>query len=196
MTTAMESYLGWDLLPHRDDCARPEWSVDVRTEHSALRRRHDGVAHDCPNEECGHGDHYSRTTVRIVCQSCGTAHVMTGEETPERTSTAALGYGQEPRKAAGLYLYPGAPVLYGWERSEPYEYLVTAARVDRVQVGDVVGLITQSRGKRGAVRWSACAAPSPEGTYGYRPLRWTRAQADLRSIAAAAKWIAGAGESA
>ncbi|MFJ2174383.1 hypothetical protein ACIOHE_15895 [Streptomyces sp. NPDC087851] len=188
----MDSYLGWDLLAHQSGCKRPVWTVDVRTEQNAFRDRRDGVPHGCPNEECEHSDRRAETSVRIVCTSCGIAHVMKGEETPRRTSTAALGYGQPPRKVAGLYLYAGEPLLFGWGRSvddEPYEFLVTARRVDRVAEADVVGMIGQSRGKRGAVQWTACAVASTEGTFGYRPLRWLYAEQGFRSVAAAAKWI-------
>ncbi|MFE2940985.1 hypothetical protein ACFXKG_18270 [Streptomyces sp. NPDC059255] len=191
MTGAMDSYLEWDLLAHEPDCASPAWTIDTRTEYNAYRLRHDGVSHDCRNQECGHGDNFARTTLRIVCSCCGAAYVMTGEETPEATSTQALGYGQPPRRIAGLYLYPGEPLLHGWgESAGPHDQLVTARRVPRLQADDVIGQITQSRGKRGAVRWSACAVPSAEGTYGIRPLRWTRVEVDFRSVAAAAKWIA------
>lgn len=191
--SAQATYLGWDLLEHRQGCTRPVWTVDLRTE-TTYRPRHGGAEHSCPAVECGHSDRAEVTTVRIVCSSCGAAHLFKGD--PEHTrqkSTAALGYGQPPRRVAGLWLWPDAPLLHGWGNGadeEPWGYLVTAKRVDRVDETNVVGQIGQSRGARGAVRWSASAVPSKTGRYGVGPVRWSEATDGLRSVAAAAKWIA------
>lgn len=185
------AYLGWEALEHRQGCSRPVWTVDVRTE-DQFRPRHGGPEHACPNEECDHrGGRFEATTVRIVCSSCGAAHLFGGSEHVRRTSTQALGYGQPPRRAAGLWLWPDAPLI-GWgpNADEPWGFLVTRERVDRVTAADVVGEIQQGRGKRGGVVWSAAAVPAPDGRYGVGPVRWSRATEDLRSVAAAAKWIA------
>ena len=184
MTSALDSYLGWDLLTHRPGCARPSWTVDVRTTHDEFRSRHGGPVHDCQNGECGHGDKYTSTTVRIVCTSCGLTETITGEtgtgDTGRSTgSTRDLGYGLAPRRVAGLHLYPG----------EPHDFVVTVARVDRVTTADVVGQITQTLGRRGGVQWSATAVPAPDGRFGLGHIRWAHAQDGHRTVAAAAKWI-------
>ncbi|MER7874862.1 hypothetical protein ABTY63_15065 [Streptomyces solisilvae] len=197
MSTVQATYLGWEALAHRPDCRRPAWEVDVRTERGGrdLRSYSDDERrkHSCPDEDCTHGNTFDRITVRIVCRSCGLAHLISGEETG-RTSAEVkhLGYGMEPRRAAGLYLWPGEPWLaYGRAVSdEPHDFLVTRERVERVTAADVVGEIGQGRGKRGGVVWSAVAVPTPEGQYGVGPVRWSQAIEDLRSVAAAAKWIA------
>lgn len=193
MTSVQDTYLGWELLAHRPNCKRPEWGVDVRDDDYNIRNRHDGPDHSCPNEDCGHANRYTQTTVRIVCRSCGTAHVLHGENlTTTSASTAYLGYGQAPRKVAGLYLWPGEPWLsYGRAVSdEPHDFLVTGARVDRVSEADVVGQIVQGRGKRGAVVWTAAAVPG--GEYGIGRVRFAQVAEGLRSVAAAAKWIVAA----
>ncbi|WP_060952426.1 hypothetical protein [Streptomyces hygroscopicus] len=200
--SAQDTYLGWEALEHRPDCQRPSWEVDVRTERGGrdLRSYSDDQRrkHSCPDEYCGHGNTFDRITVRIVCRSCGLAHLISGEESEDtgRTSTGVkhLGYGMEPRRIAGLYLWPGEPWLaYGRAVSdEPHDFLVTRTRVDRVTAADVVGQILQGRGGRGAVRWSANAVANPEGQYGLGQLRFDQATEGLRSVAAAAKWIAAA----
>ncbi|MFE2600161.1 hypothetical protein ACFXCZ_27340 [Streptomyces sp. NPDC059396] len=193
MTVALDTYLSWELLTHRPHCKSPAWTVDIRTEDDAYRSLHDGERHECRNEDCGHGNSYARTTVRIVCTSCGVVELIKGEEVGRRhTSARYIGYGLPPRRVAGLFLYSGEPFL-SWDRldsPEPFDFVVTAERVDRVEQRHVVGMIQQGRGKRGAVKWIACAVPSPDGTYGYGHIRWAHA-ADHRSVGAAAKWIAG-----
>ncbi|MFE4649321.1 hypothetical protein [Streptomyces sp. NPDC056707] len=192
--TLQDTYLAWDALDHSSDCSRPEWTVDVRTDHDAFRARQAGLAHSCPTEGCDHSDRYDRTSIRIVCRSCGRAQIFTGDaESRQSTCTAALGYGQQPRKAAGLFLYPGEPLLFGWGNptdNDPTGYLVTRKAVDRVQADDLVGQIAQERGSRGAIRWTALAGPAADGPYGYGRVRWSQASEEMRSVAAAAKWIA------
>lgn len=194
MTVVQDTYLGWDLLRHFDSCTRPQWTVDVRREDNVFRARHGGEKHDCPNEGCYHGDRYERTTVRIVCTSCQMAHVIKSEEGLHSSSTknATHGYGQQPRKVAGLLLWPGEPFLsFGRLSSdEPWDYLVTRPGVTRVTEDDVVGLVQQTRGTRGAVKWSAVAVRSEAGPYGLSPLRFARAEERMASVSAAAKWTA------
>lgn len=193
MTQLLDTYLAWTELTHHTACARTQWTVDIRTEDDAFRGRHSGPAHACPNEDCDHTDRYERTTIRIVCTSCGVARLLTGDMESERaTSTLALGYGRPPRKLGGLFLYPGEPLLYGWgnaEDDDPTGYLVTRSRVDRVQTADVIGTIGQTRGPRRGIQWAATAVPSEDGPYGYGLIRWAQAEEGLRSVAAAAKWI-------
>ncbi|MEV8395630.1 MULTISPECIES: hypothetical protein [Bacillati] len=193
MSSVLDTYLGWELLSHAPQCKRPAWTIDIRTGDSKYRALHGGDRHACANEDCGHSSSYAETAVRIVCVSCGVAELVTGEGTGRSSgSTRHLGYGLQPRRVAGLYLYPGEPFL-SWGRlstSEPFDFLVTAERVERVEERHVVGEIAQGRGSRGAVRWSAAALPSEDGKYGYGRLRWTHVEVGLKSVAAAAKWIA------
>lgn len=194
MTSVQDSYLGWDLLAHRPECKRPSWTVELRDDHRGFRRTYEGPGHSCPNEDCGHDNRYTETTVRIVCSSCGSAHLLHGEDLKvTTTSTAHLGYGLAPRKVAGLYLWPGEPWLYIGRAvsDEPHDFLVTRNRVQRVSEADVAGTITQARGRRGGVLWSAAAVPSAEGPYGISSVRFARVAENLRSVAAAAKWISG-----
>ncbi|WP_299542089.1 hypothetical protein [uncultured Streptomyces sp.] len=196
MTLLQDTYLGWDELAHKPGCATPQWTIDVRTEPNAFRDRAATQPHGCPAAECGHGDRYEKTSVRIVCSSCGHARIMSGDSDGFRqTSTKALGYGQPPKKAGGLWLYPGEPLLFGWghgEHEEPEGYVVTRTRVDRVTADNVIGTIHKARGPRRGVKWEATAVPDPSGQYGLgNPVRWAHASEGLATVAAAAKWIAG-----
>jgi hypothetical protein len=195
MTTATSTYVGWDLLQHFDGCARPEWTVDVRTEDDVFRAREGGGKHECANEECEHrGDRFRQTTVRIVCFSCTRAHTLASEDCLSVGSAKTLtkGYGQPPRRMAGLLLWPGEPFLsFGrLATDEPWDYIITRPGVTRVTETDVVGSIGQGRGKRGGVCWSVAAVRSDDGPYGIRPLRFAHAETSLRTVAAAAKWAA------
>lgn len=194
MTTATSTYLGWDLLVHFKGCEKPAWTVDVRTKHDEWRGRDGGEKHDCPNEECWHSDRLTRTTLRIVCLSCSRAYMLDSEEELRAgsPSTITKGYGEAPRRVAGLLLWPGDPFLYFGRLStpEPWDFVVTRAGVTRVTEDDVVGVISQASGKRGARCWSVVAARSDEGPYGLSPLRFAHAAERLRTVAAAAKWTA------
>lgn len=194
MTSVLETYLGWDEPRHLAGCKRPAWSVDIRTDRDELRGRHGGEAHACPNEDCGHGDRYERTTVRIVCHSCDAAVVVQGEEAHASQGTTGYithGYGKPPRTVAGLLLWPGEPWLsFGRLSSdEPYDYVVTRKGVTRPAEADVVGIITQGRSKRRAVIWNAGALPTP-GKYARFNWGATNDDRPARTVAAAAKWIA------
>lgn len=196
---AIESHLGWELLSHRTACKRPAWTVDVKTDDYGLRKVYeDEGRHSCSNESCEHESRFDETTVRIVCRSCGVAHEIAGELTGRTTtSTRALGYGLPPRKVAGLFLHPGEPFLaYGRAVSdEPHDFVVTRDKTERVTADNVFGTISQHRGKRGAVQWTALAVPDPDGQYGYgRPVRFAHAREAFRTVAAAAKWIAAQAE--
>ncbi|WP_186343480.1 IBR domain-containing protein [Streptomyces sp. CFMR 7] len=198
MTQLLNTYLAWEELAHAPQCADPRWVVDIRTEHSVYRSITHGTPHTCPTPGCDHADRHDVTSVRIVCSSCGRARIISGGADAVRTtSTKALGYGQPPRKAGGLWLYPGAPLLFGWghgEDEEPEGYLVTRTRVDRVTTDNVIGAIFKDRGPRRGVKWVAVAAPAPDGEYGYGLVRWSRKAEALRSFTAAAKWISAQGK--
>ncbi|MEU0002568.1 hypothetical protein ABZ069_37305 [Streptomyces microflavus] len=195
--TLQATYLAWDPLEHRPDCATPSWTVDIRTEHNAYRSVANGERHACRRPECGHTDRYDETSVRIVCISCGIVHIMSGESGGLRTrSTKAIGYGRPPVRAGGVWLYPGEPLLHGWggEAAEPDGYLVTRTRVDRVTADNVIGAVHKERGPRRGVKWTGLAIPDANGRFGFNPVRWARAQDDLRSLTAAAKWVAAQGK--
>ncbi|MCW5252244.1 hypothetical protein [Streptomyces sp. SHP 1-2] len=190
MTTVVETYLGWQEPQHLAGCKRPSWAVDLRTDHDEYRRG--SSAHDCSAEDCDHGARYARTTVRIVCRSCSAAVVVRGEDAGiSEGAGVTRGYGLPPRAVAGLLLWPGEPWLNVGRLSsdEPYDFVVTRTGVTRVTETDVVGVITQHRGKRGAVVWEAAALPTPGR---YRRFDWTHQSdgAPLRTVAAAAKWVA------
>lgn len=201
------TYLGWERLTHARICKKPSWEVDVRTDDETRYRGRYGEprpAHKCDDEDCGHGNSFAQITVRVVCRSCGIAEVITGEHNDDTgrstTRISTLGYGMAPRKVAGLFLWPGQPwlALGRAATGEPHDFLVTATRPagDLVTAADVVGQITQSRGQRGGVVWNALAVADPAGPYGtYRVREGLVAfrfcqEGTLRSIAAAAKWIA------
>lgn len=197
MTTVQSTYLGWEQPEHLAGCKRPQWLVDFRTDEDEFRKRFGGDAHSCGNDECGHGDRYPRTTVRIVCPSCQAAVVIRGEACGTSrgvTANTTHGFGLPPRRVAGLLLWPGEPFLdLGRLRSdEPYDFLVTRPGVSRVTRADVVGVIMQTRGKRNAVTWSAATDPR-DSRYLRDRIDWSRHSGDdktLRSVTAAAKWIA------
>lgn len=192
---ARESYLGFDLLRHFNDCQRPAWTVDTRTEQDAYRERnrYSTAPHACPDEECGHGPRYARTTVRIVCLSCTRVYVIDSETGMSDTQASLLGYGLPPERKVGLLLWPGEPLLSFGRLADntPWDYIVTGPGVTRPTRDNLVGEISQTRGKRGAVLYSAVAGLSPDGEFGYGEFRWSAAATGLRSVVAAAKWIAG-----
>jgi hypothetical protein len=199
VTTVQSTYLGWEQPAHFEGCKRPQWLVDFRTDEDEFRYRYDGGdsgSHSCPNEECGHGDRYTRTTIRMVCPSCEAAVVFRGEGSHHWGSVAniAHGYGLPPRRVAGLLLWPGEPFLnFGRLNSdEPYDFLVTRPGVQRVTRADVVGVIMQTRGRRGGTTWAAGTDPR-DSKYLRSRIDWARRSEDdatLRSVTAAAKWIA------
>ncbi|MGC5034140.1 hypothetical protein ACPXCS_06075 [Streptomyces sp. DT190] len=198
MRQTLDTYLGWEQLIHRPACKRPRFDVDLRTTEDELRYRLPGEErqHKCADDNCEHGNRFEAITVRIVCRSCGVAELVTGERTESvgrtSTSTACLGYGLPPRRTDGLFLWPGEPWLpFGrLNTAEPHDFLVTATRVERVERDDVVGQITQARGKRGGIVWAAAAVQSPTGPYGAGlGLRWAHAAEGFKTISAAAKYI-------
>lgn len=197
MSQVRDTYFGWAQLAHADTCRRPGWDIDTKTEYDVPRPRdrYSTAPHACPDEECGHGARYDRTTVRIVCRSCGHAYLVRGEEHLTRTDTTFLGYGQQPRKVGGLLLWPGEPLTtFGMSVRDgqhvPYQLLVTRLGVTRPVRTDLVGEIAQTYSPRGAVRYGAVAGLDPDGPFGYGDFRWAAAAEALKTIPAAAKWIA------
>ncbi|MDX2696238.1 hypothetical protein, partial [Streptomyces ipomoeae] len=162
------TYFGWDQLTHTTTCQEPSWDVDVSHTLTTRPLADSAITHGCPDQHCTHSGALDRVTIRVICRGCDTAHVISGEAlTRTVTTTAALGYGQPPRETAGLYLWPGRPVLHGWGPGpsglddQPHEYLVTTTRVDRLTPGDCVGAIGRHRTTLGAPRWWAGAIPTP-----------------------------------
>lgn len=207
MISILDTYLGWETPEHHKGCRKPVWDIGIRTEVDEYRRS-PGFGepvhkHQCGDGEyCGHGNSFDRTVVRLVCWSCGSARVITGEKTAETsdstTSTKDLGYGLPARQVASLLLWPAQPAYGRVLVDEPYDFVVTRTRVKQVTQDTVVGYITQGRGERGGRLWTALAVPDPEGQYGFlQPVRFAqsndgrgRGGAPLRSIGAAARWVA------
>ncbi|MEI5522485.1 hypothetical protein WB388_17940 [Streptomyces brasiliscabiei] len=196
------AYFGWDELTHTTSCPSPRWDVDVRHD-LGIRPVADGaVRHGCSDQNCGHEGGLDRVTVRVICRSCDTAHVITGESlTRTVTTTDALGYGQRPVQVAGLYLWPGRPVLHGYGPGpsglddKPHEYLVTTALLDRLTPEDCVGAIGRHRTAGGHLRWWAGAIVTPPPPRirrqpGEYRLAWARRTSDNRTVDQAAAWIA------
>ncbi|MFI9311240.1 hypothetical protein [Streptomyces triculaminicus] len=191
---ALAAHLDWQPFRHRSDCTKPVWEVDQQRESDARRPRRDGPEHECPNGECGHGAHYDRITVRVLCRSCGTVHLISGEEHTSRTTTTArTGYGQAPKKVGGLWLYPGPPLLDLREYTSPGAYLCSQEKVDRLSEDDIVGVVSEGRGKRGGTVWYAAVGPDfKPGALGLPGFAiWAKNSGDkpFTTVAAAAKWV-------
>ena len=211
MRGPLDTYLGWEKPEHRSDCKKPAWDVSVRVLEREYRRGHGFhgepvVTHACADKEyCDHGATYDATVVRIVCVSCGTARVISGEKTPDTgetlTSTKWLGYGLPPRKVGGLLLWPAEPWLYlgRADEAEPHDFVVTRPGVRQVTKEVVVGQIGKGVGERRGVVWTALAVPGTGARfeYGYGgPVRFEHANdgrgrggRPLRTVNAAARWI-------
>jgi hypothetical protein len=192
---AIAAHLEWQPFAHREDCAKPVWEIDQQTVADALRSRRGGPEHACPNEECSHRDHHDRIAVRVLCRSCGIVHLIGGEEyTTRTTTTVRTGYGQPPKNVAGLWLYPGPPLLDLRDYTTPGAYLCSRERVDRLSEKDIVGAVTEGRGKRGGTIWHAAIGPefSPpaRGLSGYATWAKNSGEKTFTSVTAAAKWVA------
>ncbi|WP_190040364.1 hypothetical protein, partial [Streptomyces fructofermentans] len=168
-------YLGWEQLPHTATCERPAWDIDVRHDEGAhpLSHRAD-LQHDCST--CDHGPTFPRVTVRVICRSCQTVHLITGEGLGRScTTTEVLGYGQAPSQVSGVWLWPGQPSTPG---SDPGSFLVTRDRVSRVTRASVAGLITGYWDSEGRTRWIAGADLDDDGTHRVHSLSFTHRAAD------------------
>ncbi|MEU1312554.1 hypothetical protein ABZ419_27195 [Streptomyces cinnamoneus] len=192
---AIAAHLEWQPFAHRPDCAKPVWEVDHQTVSDKLRPRREGPKHSCPNEECGHHDHYDRITVRLLCRSCDTVRLISGEEhTTRTTTTARIGYGQPPKKVAGLWLYPGPPLLDLRDYATPGAYLCSREKVDRLSEEDIVGVVSEGRGKRGGTVWHAAIGPDfhppARGLSGYATWAKNSGEKPFSTVTAAAKWVA------
>jgi hypothetical protein len=193
------SYLGWRSLTHLSGCRRPSWEAHVREDEEARDDAPGG--HSCRDEFCSHRDMYERTSVRLVCRSCGRAHVLSGEAVGDwSTTTSSTGHGMPPKRRAGLLLWPSQPYASAGrldpQHPYPHDWFVTRAGVTRPVETDLVGLIILRPGP-GSVRWTACADPASADeieTGSAMPVAgsdrwWTHTTSDCRSPGAAAKWI-------
>ncbi len=188
MEPIAHTYFGWLRFTHDSDCRRPQWEVDYRLDDSTLRLP---KGHSCPELDCTHHDYYDRLEVRLICRSCTRAFKITGEEHSwAGTNTGVLGYGQAPKKAAGLWLYPGEPLIQELD-AEPYEYLVSAKHTEDLQHEDVIGTIRRARTNRGKWFFEASTHPVLHAEHRTQPFLWnTRSTGQLGTTTAAAKWIA------
>ncbi|MFF0626738.1 hypothetical protein [Streptomyces sp. NPDC004296] len=199
-TGAEGAYLGWQLLQHAASCTRPAWVIDTKTTRGYRDRLPGESQHGCPDVDCGHTDWFEHTSVRILCRSCGTVRTFEGElHTLGGRLVENTGYGAAPTRAAGLWLYPGPPLVIG-VGEEPYDHLVTREKVDRLAPHHVVGKIVRGRGPRGGTAYSA-ALQNPDTTgaarayadrHGDIDLPWLAVSGELtfKTVTAAAKWIA------
>lgn len=187
--TLDEEYLGWREVSHASHCRKPQWIVDVRREEAALPRggRYDDTHHSCPNEDCEHADRDDQQTVRLLCKGCRYVLTFKGIAMSEGgRGTDRPGYGQPPTRIAGLWVWPGRALLD--DLREPWEAYVTETEQARLREEDIVGLIGQGRGARGAMHWWAAAVRDPNP-------RWSkvaftvRTDRVLKTKSAAVKWI-------
>ncbi|MFI9214278.1 hypothetical protein ACIGW7_39885 [Streptomyces sp. NPDC053253] len=192
---AIASHLEWTPFAHLPDCAKPVWEVDHQTVVDKRRPLHEGSEHACSNEECGHHARHDLITVRLLCRSCDAVRLISGEDyTTETTTTARIGYGQPPKRVAGLWLYPGPPLLKLRDHTTPGAYLCSREKVDRLSEEDIVGAVTEGRGKRGATIWHAAIGPAfhppISGLTGYAVWAKNSGEKPFTSVTAAAKWVA------
>lgn len=190
---AEDLYLGWTQLQHKDGCKARGWDVDTRTD----TKHRGGRDHECPDVDCGHDGEYEAQTVRLTCRGCGVVRLYTGESISFGGElTPRYGYGQPPKKVGGLWLWPGRQ-RESWGKPDdlPWDYLVTADRVDRITPDNLVGRIGQGQGGRGGVIWSAGTQPifDPEKyRYSSTPVvtyAVTSGDTTFRTPTAAARWI-------
>ncbi|MFC8676764.1 hypothetical protein ACFUEN_29265 [Streptomyces griseorubiginosus] len=193
MNIAVDLYLGWETLDHALDCPLPVWEPQLKIDEG--RRGRLGVGddpHGCAADECGHANLFRRFTVRLVCRSCESVHVISGEDVGIYSQPAEqYGYGHAPLEVEGLWLWAGQRLQTRSQLREPREYLVTRTPQIPAQASDVAGMIAHHNTAGQHPRWQASAIADPNGQHGDRDgLRWARRQADLRSVELAAAWIA------
>ncbi|MCI3277562.1 hypothetical protein [Streptomyces cylindrosporus] len=190
MNIVRDLYLGWTDINHGQDCPLPVWEPQLCVD-QGLRGRllvQDQV-HGCQAEECDHANVFSRFTIRLVCRSCTTVHLIHGEEVAMTTTTTpAYGYGQAARELEGLWLWPGERLAAGRVEA-PREYLVTRTPNIPTRAADVAGTISQYPNSQYRKRWQASAISDPTGPYGDDQLRWARRRNELDTVDEAAAWI-------
>ena len=190
MDLITETYFGWNPLPHAPGCPNPVWD-DARVEHSEGVRpgSYGADHHTCAHSDCGHADTFERVQLRLLCSDCKTVTTLSGESLVQVIShPAATGWGQPPTELAGVWLWPGRPVIEG---GQPHQYLVTR-QAQTVTPDTLYGIITAYRDSEGNRRWIAAAVPHPDGAHQISTLRWRHASNGLAELEQAATWIADA----
>ncbi len=184
-----ELYLGWHDFSHADGCTNPVWDdVQVRYDEGRRFTATGTEPHTCTNVDCGHATGFGRMQVRLRCSDCNTVHILSGEGLGVVcTTTEDTGWGQAPTQVAGVWLWPGEPVLRGLP---PRDYLVTTTQVDEVTTDTIAGLITTYRDSEGRQLWIAGAGLNPNGAHQVHTLRWTYSSNGLASLEDAARWVA------
>ena len=192
MNLVRDLYLDWLYFPHRRGCPQPAWEAQLKLDHGR-RGRLTGTeeqVHACTAEECLHANEFRRYKVRLVCRACTAVHTISGEDVGiDRKTTAAYGYGNSPREAEGLWLWPGEQPIPGF-KEDPDDWLVTRTPDMPVQAADVAGTIESYFTAGHHTRWKAQAIADPDGPHGGEQLRWARRQNELHSVEQAAAWIA------
>lgn len=157
-------YFGWWPVSHAPGCPRPAWEVAVHTDHRS-----------------------GESTVRVLCRSCERVELYSGVTTRESSSTREIGYGQPPRRVAGVWLYPGPAFMA--DESDPWDYLVARERRDQLGPDDVIGWIGQQSGpRRAGLAWKALAGPGQITDEGRFMVHATTERV-FKTIRSAAGWI-------
>lgn len=171
------------LNGHRDGCTRgPDtWEVARRIEHNPFPK--------------GSEDEIRRTSLRLYCPECGAVQFFRtpGHLEREFASSAELGFGSEPERVSGLWLWAGPELLpgAGWG---PDAYYVTTHKFRPRRASQVAGVIGQGRASaraNAAVRWFAglgcndyggCMQAGPEDGFKTRggAAKWIAAQLETR----------------
>ncbi|MEU9245821.1 hypothetical protein [Streptomyces sp. NPDC048385] len=184
------TYLGWNPLAHAVGCARPVWD-DAEVIHEEGGRPLAGSTepHTCANGDCSHGGTFDRVRLRVLCRTCGTVHVISGESLGQAIShTSLTGWGQPPRQIGEVWLWPGRPVIPG---GGPRQYLVTR-QAATVTEATLYGIITGYLDAAHRPLWIAGAVPDAAGAHQVSSIRWRYASNGLTTIEGAAAWIANA----
>lgn len=184
-----ELYLGWQQLTHTTACPNPVWdSVEWRRDEGARLVQQGAEAHECISGDCDHGNGFDRVQFRLLCRDCQTVHVLDGEGLGSTVTTTALtGWGQPPRKTAGMWLWPGETAT---PDGRPHDYLVTRDPVTPATPGALHGLITSYWDSVGTPLWIAYAHHHPDGTHKRGRLTFTHRTNALTTVQDAARWIA------
>jgi hypothetical protein len=188
MDLITETYFGWNPLAHAPACPTPVWD-DAQVLHSKGVRpgSYGAERHACGTGDCGHADTFDRVQMRLLCRDCDTVITISGESLVQVIShTSATGWGQRPVEVAGVWLWPGRPVIEG---GQPHQYLVTR-QAQTVTPETLYGIVTAYRDAKGARRWIAAAVPDPGGAHQISTLRWRYASNGLDDLEQAAAWIA------
>lgn len=157
------------IAGHRADCSRHGTDVWEVT-----RQRDYGI-----DEEI------RKTVIRLACTECGVLHFESteGGMSTQTSNAAAMGYGSEPIRESGLWLWPGPPLLATMPDRGPDCYYVTREKIRPASPDDVDGVVGQYRGPRGGIRWQAGTGCTRWGVKQGAPDSFT-------SRRAAVKWIA------